>query len=95
MENEKNKRKFKIMIVSMITVLSLLFCGGIGQSIYLNAKKNSLNSLQQENANLENEYEEQKTKYDYMTSDDYNDDYNKNENDYGEDGDKKVEVTGN
>ena len=104
MENEKNKKKFKIMFICMSIVLCCFLMVGIVQTFVLKSKQANLSNLQQSNSKLEQEYNQTKDEYEYKgevdedgnvtVSDDYYNDYWENNGDvpYGEDGDKVIEI---
>ena len=104
MENERNKKKFKIMFICMSVVLCCFLIVGIVQTFVLKSKQSNLNDLKQTNSSLEQEYNETKDEYEYKgevdedgnvtVSDDYYNDYWENNSDtpYGNDGDKIIDV---
>lgn len=92
MENEKAKNKFKVMLVSMSIVVCVFLLAGIVLTFVLKSKQNTLNLMNQQNTQLEQEYNQNKEQSDYYNSDKYKDDYYENEENYGNKGDKIVEV---
>lgn len=89
----------------MACVLCCFLLVGIVQTFVLKSKQSNLNSLKTENTRLEQEYQKMKQIHDYkchrtdehdiedcLVSMGYNSDYWKNENGYGNDGDKIIDV---
>ena len=90
MENEK--KKLKIMIISMSVILCIFVLAGIVLTFVLKSKQGDLSTLNRQNYDLIQDYNEAKEKDEYYSSDDYNDDYFEREEGYGKDGDKKIDI---
>lgn len=90
MENEK--KRLKIMIISMSVILCIFVLAGIVLTFVLKSKQGDLSTLNKQNYNLIQDYNEAKEKDEYYSSDDYNDDYFEREEGYGKDGDKKIDI---
>ena len=90
MENEK--KRLKIMIISMSVILCIFVLAGIVLTIVLKSKQGDLSTLNKQNYDLIQDYNEAKEKDEYYSSDDYNDDYFEREEGYGKDGDKKIDI---
>ncbi len=90
MENEK--KKLKTMIISMSVVLCMFVLAGIVLTFVLKSKQGDLSTLNRQNYDLIQDYNEAKEKDEYYSSDDYNDDYFEREEGYGKDGDKKIDI---
>lgn len=91
MENEK--KKLKTMIISMSIILCMFILAGIVLTFVLKSKQSDLSSLSKQNSQLEQEYNKTKEQSDYYNSDEYKNDHAKYDNNYGNDGDKIVEIT--
>lgn len=89
---EKNKRKFKIMFIVMSAVLCCFFIVGVVQTFILKSKQINLNNLKTENLELEQEYNKTKDEYEYKSDENYQNEYWENEEGYGEEGDKIIEI---
>ena len=85
MENEK--KRLKIMIISMSVILCIFVLAGIVLTFVLKSKQGDLSTLNKQNYDLIQDYNEAKEKDEYYSSDDYNDDYFEREEGYGKDGD--------
>lgn len=90
MENEK--KRLKIMIISMSVILCIFVLAGIVLTFVLKSKQGDLSTLNRQNYDLIQDYNEAKEKDEYYSSDDYNDDYFEREEGYGKDGDKKIDI---
>lgn len=90
MENEK--KRLKIMIISMSVILCIFVLAGIVLTFVLKSKQGDLSTLNKQNYDLIQDYNEAKEKDEYYSSDDYNDDYFEREEGYGKDGDKKIDI---
>lgn len=90
MENEK--KRLKTMIISMSVVLCIFILAGIVLTFVLKSKQGDLSTLNKQNYDLIQDYNEAKEKDEYYSSDDYNDDYFEREEGYGKDGDKKIDI---
>lgn len=93
MENEK--KKLKTMIISMSVVLCIFVLAGIVLTFVLKSKQGDLSTLNKQNYDLIQDYNEAKEKDEYYSSDDYNDDYFEREKGYGKDGDKRIDLVDN
>ena len=93
MENEK--KKLKTMIISMSVVLCIFVLAGIVLTFVLKSKQGDLSTLNKQNYDLIQDYNEAKEKDEYYSSDDYNDDYFEREEGYGKDGDKLMDLVDN
>lgn len=93
MENEK--KKLKTMIISMSVVLCIFVLAGIVLTFVLKSKQGDLSTLNKQNYDLIQDYNEAKEKDEYYSSDDYNDDYFEREEGYGKDGDKRIDLVDN
>lgn len=90
MENEK--KRLKIMIISMSVILCIFVLAGIVLTFVLKSKQGDLSTLNKQNYDLIQDYNEAKEKDEYYSSDEYNDDYFEREEGYGKDGDKKIDI---
>ncbi len=90
MENEK--KRLKIMIISMSVILCIFVLAGIVLTFVLKSKQGDLSTLNKQNYDLIQDYNEAKEKDEYYSSDDYNDDYFEREEGYGKDGDKRIDI---
>ncbi len=96
MENEK--KKLKTMIISMSVVLCMFVLAGIVLTFVLKSKQGDLNTLNKQNYEYSQQYEEAQKENDYYYNqdgsftDDYKRDYFEREKGYGKDGDKKIDV---
>lgn len=93
MENEK--KKLKTMIISMSVVICIFVLAGIVLTFVLKSKQGDLSTLNKQNYDLIQDYNEAKEKDEYYSSDDYNDDYFEREEGYGKDGDKRIDLVDN
>ncbi len=93
MENEK--KKLKTMIISMSVVLCIFVLAGIVLTFVLKSKQGDLSTLNKQNYDLIQDYNEAKEKDEYYSSDDYNNDYFEREEGYGKDGDKRIDLVDN
>ena len=93
MENEK--KRLKIMIISMSVILCIFVLAGIVLTFVLKSKQGDLSTLNKQNYDLIQDYNEAKEKDEYYSSDDYNDDYFEREEGYGKDGDKRIDLVDN
>lgn len=93
MENEK--KRLKTMIISMSVVLCIFILAGIVLTFVLKSKQGDLSTLNKQNYDLIQDYNEAKEKDEYYSSDDYNDDYFEREEGYGKDGDKRIDLVDN
>ena len=98
MENEK--KKLKTMIISMSIILCMFIFAGIVLTFVLKSKQSDLSSLNKQNAQLEQDYNKTKEQSDYHFdpetgeyTDEYKNDHAKYDNNYGNDGDKIIEIT--
>ena len=62
------------------------------QAFIIKSKKKELLNAQNSLTQTQQEYEEQKDKYDYKNSNEYNDKYLEYNEGYGEDGDIKIDI---
>ena len=76
----------------MSIILCCFLITGIILTFVLKSKQHYLNNLNNQNSQYEQEYQQAKDKNSYYSSDDYKDDYYKNEQNYGHKGDKIIEI---
>ena len=88
----KERKKLKKLIIIFSTILGCLLLTAIIQTFVLNSKQAQLNNLVTENSYLSQQEKDLKDQSDYKESQEYQDEYWKNENGYGQDGDKKIEA---
>ena len=92
MDNEKTKANFNLMMTVMSIVLCCFLLTGIILTFVLKSRQSALENQLKDNTQLEQEYSQKKEQSDYLSSDEYKDDYYQNEQNYGHDGDKIIEV---
>lgn len=76
----------------MSVILCIFVLAGIVLTFVLKSKQGDLSTLNKQNYDLIQDYNEAKEKDEYYSSDDYNDDYFEREEGYGKDGDKKIDI---
>ena len=93
----EDKKKFKITLIIMATVVCCLLTFGIVQTFVLKSKQSTLDSTKANTLQLEQEYNDKKSTYEYMSDDENDDEYSDEYyNDYwrsqgyGQDGDKNI-----
>lgn len=79
----------------MSVVLCIFILAGIILTFVLKSKQGDLSTLNKQNYDLIQDYNEAKEKDEYYSSDDYNDDYFEREEGYGKDGDKRIDLVDN
>lgn len=82
----------------MSIILCVFILSGIVLTFVLKSKQENLNTLNKQNYEYSQQYQEAKDKSDYYfdedgeLSDEYSDDYYRYEEGYGNEGDKKIEI---
>ena len=79
----------------MSVILCIFVLAGIVLTFVLKSKQGDLSTLNKQNYDLIQDYNEAKEKDEYYSSDDYNDDYFEREEGYGKDGDKRIDLVDN
>lgn len=82
----------KFLFCVLIILPIALATAGIIQTFAIKAKKQELLKAQNALTQAQQEYETEKDKYDYKSSDEYNDKYLEYEEGYGENGDIDIEL---
>jgi len=88
----KATKGIKFLIVVLFIFPIILLCTGVIQTFIIKSKKKELLNTQNSLTQAQQEYEEQKDKYDYKNSNEYNDKYLEYNEGYGEDGDIKIDI---